>query len=407
MGMKITIVGAGLAGLTAAKLLKGNGMLVRVLERASRAGGRARTEVEAGFHFNFGPHALYRGARGVEVLRRLGILPKGGIPATDPRANFAIRKGRLYPLPTRPRGLLTSPLLTWRGRLEMLKWFAQIKKADPGPATVEQWLDEAFERQDARQLATALFRVATYANDDAHQSARAALQQFRLALANGVLYLDGGWQTLVDALSAGLDIECGAQATNVSDREVVLANGQRLASDAVVLAIPPAEVEALTGVPVGRDLMPVRAACLTVGLRRLPDPAKRFALGMDQPLYFSVHSSVARLAPEGGALIHAAKYLGPQDNGDGSRPELEALLDLVQSGWRKEVVQQQFLPHMTVTHALVTPAGRPGSRLPGFDRVYVAGDWVGADGMLADAAIASAAAVAELITNRRKEARAA
>jgi len=49
---------------------------------------------------------------------------------------------------------------------------------------------------------------------------------------------------------------------------------------------------------------------------------------------------------------------------------------------------RRFLPKMTVTHALVTPAGRPDVEVrPG---IYVAGDWVGDAGMLADAAAASA-----------------
>ena len=36
-----------------------------------------------------------------------------------------------------------------------------------------------------------------------------------------------------------------------------------------------------------------------------------FSLGIDRPLYLSVHSATARLAPEGGALIQVAKYLPP------------------------------------------------------------------------------------------------
>lgn len=52
------------------------------------------------------------------------------------------------------------------------------------------------------------------------------------------------------------------------------------------------------------------------------------------PLYFSVHSAYAKLAPEGGALIHIAKYLGasiePKPRED--QQELETMLGLLQPG---------------------------------------------------------------------------
>ena len=63
-------------------------------------------------------------------------------------------------------------------------------------------------------------------------------------------------------------------------------------------------------------------------LSSLPDKDTLFALGIDRPLYFSVHSTHAKLAPEGGALIHVAKYLGisiePKPRED--QPELEEIL---------------------------------------------------------------------------------
>ena len=54
---------------------------------------------------------------------------------------------------------------------------------------------------------------------------------------------------------------------------------------------------------------------------------------------------------------------------------------------------------MTVTAALPVPeagglAGRPPVRVPGAEDVVLAGDWVGPAGLLADAAVASAAAAA-------------
>src|SRR5687767_7321829 len=73
-GMKpnTTVIGGGLAGLTAATLLARSGRSVTLHEK-SQLGGRARTQDEHGALFNQGPHALYRGGRAMQVLKQLGI----------------------------------------------------------------------------------------------------------------------------------------------------------------------------------------------------------------------------------------------------------------------------------------------------------------------------------------------
>ena len=139
---------------------------------------------------------------------------------------------------------------------------------------------------------------------------------------------------------------------------VRLANGLAWDADAVLVAADPATAAALAPEPAAGRLrahaeqaVPVRAATLDLGLRRLPRPGVLVALGVDVPLYFSVHSASARLAPEGGALVHAMKYLrddAPVDVAGVGR-ELEGLMDLVQPGWREEVVYRRFTPSFVVS----------------------------------------------------------
>jgi hypothetical protein len=138
-------------------------------------------------------------------------------------------------------------------------------------------------------------------------------------------------------------------------------------------------------------------ATLDLALRSLPAPAAKVAFGIDVPLYFSMHSAVAQLAPPGGALIHVSKYLRPGEHaGVETERELETLVDMMQPGWRALVESQQSLPALTVTNAELTAAqggtaGRPAAGLESFDNVAIAGDWVGPRGQLSDAAAASAA----------------
>jgi hypothetical protein len=63
-------------------------------------------------------------------------------------------------------------------------------------------------------------------------------------------------------------------------------------------------------------------------------------------------------------------------------------------------VHKRFLPDLIVSHALDLAGdarlGKSTPAVPGLPSVFVAGDWVGQEGMLADAALASAEAAAQL-----------
>jgi phytoene dehydrogenase-like protein len=147
-------------------------------------------------------------------------------------------------------------------------------------------------------------------------------------------------------------------------------------------------------------------------LRSLPNPKRTFALGIDDPIYFSVHSQWAQLAPKGGALIHTIKYRKEESatnleiesertrrdaSAAADEQALEALLDRMQPGWRDVLVHRRFLPSMTVANALPIPDAPRPSAVTNVRGLYIAGDWVGSEGMLSDAALSSARAVAKAI----------
>jgi phytoene dehydrogenase-like protein len=320
--------------------------------------------------------------------------------------------------------LLTTSLLPLGAKLEVARLLAGIARIDAAAlddVPVDAWLRRTLRHESTRQLLAALFRLATYANDPERFSAGVAVRQLQMALRDNVLYLDGGWQSLVDGLrgvaeAAGARVVSGARVVRLEHdgavRGVVLADGARHAARGVILAVDPATALDLLGEATDpaftafvRSIVPVQAACLDVVLSALPRPRSTFALGIDQAVYLSVHSAVARLAPAGTALIQLAKYLPPAYGPDAARDEreLEVLLDLVQPGWRGFVVQRRFLPHMTVVGAGADAArgglrGRPAVAVRGLRGVSLAGDWVGPEGWLADASLASAQAAARQLT---------
>jgi len=409
------VVGGGLAGLASATYLARAGRSVTVLERSSQLGGRAITSRAGGFSFNLGPHALYRKGAGCKVLRELDISWTGKVP---PTSGFVIRDGTLHRVAYTPWWFLSNRLLQPGAKVGAVRALAKIARMDTRGLeheTLASWLERTVPHPQVRQLFHALVRVATYANAPDRLSAQTALRQLQLAQ-RGVFYLDGGWQTLVDGLrqaaeSAGARIEMNAPVVRVdagaSGSRVHFADGSTRGATSVIVATPVDVAAALLpDTPVARraaDAVPVRAACLDVGLRRLTRPKVTFALGLDAPTYYSVHSKTAELAPEGAAMIHVAKYLSPDDGRDAKETEreLEAVLDLTQPGWRDELVERRYLSNMTVVGALATAEqggnpGRPAPDAAGLPGVFLAGDWVGGEGWLVDAVLASAKRAAEL-----------
>jgi hypothetical protein len=80
----------------------------------------------------------------------------------------------------------------------------------------------------------------------------------------------------------------------------------------------------------------------------------------------------------------------------------------MQPGWREVVVERRFLPRMVAASALATAgsggvAGRPGPEVAGSPGLFVAGDWVGPEGWLVDASLASARAAARVAGGRIAE----
>lgn len=405
---QVNIVGGGIAGLLAAVELARGGARVTVFEAAGALGGRARTRQADGYFLNQGPHALYLGGAFRRELKRLGVPFSGGRALASSRK--AIWKGKLHELPVNAKALMRTKLFGLGDKIAYIRILKAINDGVKADGSFALWLNGQKLSPVMRASLDALARLSGYANGPQFISAQAILDQIRMAL-GGTLYLDGGWSTLVDGMmaaarEAGAMLHAGARVEQVivegRRSRVVLADGSAHEADATILAMGPNEAAALAPRVASlqieaRETMPVRANTLDLALKRLPDGAQEFALGIDGPFYFSLHSASAKLAPEGGAVVHVAKYLptgeGPERD---AIAELEAIADLAMPGWRVLEVKRQELRGMVVSNGLPRwDRARPAVTLTDAPGLFIAGDWVGDEGMIADTAAASGIRAAE------------
>jgi hypothetical protein len=309
--------------------------------------------------------------------------------------------------------LLRTGLVGARSKAQLVRLLGLLPRIDTAAlarTALADWLQARRLRPDAEAVVRALVRLSTYTDDVSEFSADAALAQLQLAGRSGVLYLHGGWEQLVTALSSGLLVRTGVEVTRVGrvdDRVAVHTGEGTLTAGGVVLATggPAAVRRLLPDDPDWGDLgAPVTEACLDLGVARVPEPG--YVLSLDDPVYASVHSPPARLAPEEQAVVAAIRY-GSRTAAE-DRAQLEGLVAEAGVGG-DDVVTRRFLADMTVAGTLPRAGngglpGRPAITATATPGVVMAGDWVGPVGLLADAALASGQAAGLLAGRHRSDA---
>jgi oxygen-dependent protoporphyrinogen oxidase len=116
----VAVIGTGIAGLTAAHVLREAEHEVHVFEKKKRPGGAIRSERQDGFLVEHGPNTVRSSTLLDRLIAEYGLAEKRLTPTDAAGRRYVVRDGRLVPVPSSLREAITTPLLSARGKLRLL-----------------------------------------------------------------------------------------------------------------------------------------------------------------------------------------------------------------------------------------------------------------------------------------------
>jgi phytoene dehydrogenase-like protein len=364
---QITVIGGGVAGLTAAITCAERGAEVQLLEAHDTVGGRARS-TDGEYKANLGPHAIYKGGVLWDWLSERSIMPPLAKPLlTGVRFHYEGAIHRTPPLSLIPPGLRL------RGRMA------------PVDQDFRSWVTDHSDGRTA-DLLSSLAGVYTFHHDPGLLSAAFVWERSQRLLLSPrppARFVVGGWSSLVDALVA-----------HARGLGVAIATGERvdaLPSGPVIVALELRDARRLLD-DERLDWPSGCTVCLDVGLaEHRGDPwivSDLEAAGWIER-YTAQDGS---LAPAGEQLVQAQMPIRPGETADDASARLERLLDASFEGWRERVTWRRRQLMDGRSGALDMPGSSWKDR-PAVDRgdgVFLCGDQVAAPGCLAEVSWGSA-----------------
>ncbi len=364
---QITVIGGGVAGLTAAITCAERGARVRLFEAHDTLGGRARS-TDGPYKANLGPHAIYSGGALWDFLTSRSLMPPLARPLlTGVRFRYDGGVHRTPPLSLIPPGLRL------RGRMA------------PVDQDFRSWVTDHSDERTAAFLSS-LSGVYTFYHDPGELSAAFVwerTQRLLLTPRPPARFIVGGWTMLVDTLerharSLGVQIVTGERVDAVPNPPVIVAlelcDARRLLAD-----------DSLQW-PSGSTV------CLDLGLsNRHGDPWVVSDLESSGWIerYTAQDSS---LAPAGEQLVQAQMPIRPGESADAAATRLEGLFDAAFEDWRGRVTwrRRQVMDGRSGAVDLPGATWRDRPAIDRGDGSFLCGDQVAAPGCLSEVSFASA-----------------
>ena len=368
---RVIIVGAGIAGLSAAIHASSYGHHVVLLEKSSRIGGRGTSQNIDGFSLHYGPHLLDKKGPFYQLCHKLS------------RTKISLKPLRLDKIEAAGYGLVRPT--------------GNIKQAAENL--------RALRRQDE---SNPYFQAINFLNNwggSYNHNRNKSLRKGKLCVSNE------GWIGLVGRLGAALDeigvlIETNCDVTAINKNKIYLTDGREVECDAVILACGVNTAKQLLET-VDEDLSrqefvnlsKITASFIEAGITSKPMPGKHAIVDSDSKM--AVFDNIAiqpRLSASGSHI--SAIAVGGLNGADkvyqSAKQRSAKLVDFLDkhiSGWQDNIVTD-----LRQSSIIVGYQGSVDASIFAKHNIFLAGQWVNSNYVLADAAVDTGKSAAKAVT---------
>lgn len=246
---QVVIVGAGVAGLSCARLLSKHGVDCLVLEKSDRPGGRIKTDYLDGYQLDHGFQVVQTGYPGLDQQLDLESLSLSPFPA-----GVTIRHGGRFHAVADPRrhpehliSTVGAPIGGLGDRLRMLKMAASLSRKpmqkifeDPEEKTVDFLKHRGFSEKFITSFFAPFFAGASL--DTSLEASSRVLKYVTRLFATGDAALPrDGMAAVPDQLASGLSrdtLQFDREVVAIEPGQVRLADSTLIRADKIVCALP-------------------------------------------------------------------------------------------------------------------------------------------------------------------------
>lgn len=368
---RVIIVGAGIAGLSAAIHASSYGHHVVLLEKSSRIGGRGTSQNVDGFSLHYGPHLLDKKGPFYQLCHKLS------------RTKISLKPLRLDKIEAAGHGLIRPT--------------GNIKQAAENL--------RALRNQEATNPYFQAVNFLTNWGGRDNQKRSKSLRKGKLCISNE------GWIGLVGRLGAALDeigvlIETNCEIANIKKNKVCLTDGREVECDAVILAC---------GVNMARQLLEsvdedltrqefanlnkITASFIEAGISSKPMSGKHAIVNPDSKMAVFDNIAIQPRLGAGGSHISAIAVGGlngaskAYQSAKQRSAKLADFLDKHISGWQDNIVTD-----LRQSSIIVSYQGSVDGSIFAKNNILLAGQWVSSDYVLSDAAADTGKSAAKAVT---------